>query len=235
MTLQIGIVGTDGIVLASDTKILSVEQHPYTELPARSSSMGSKFVERDGFVCCWSGDDISRSVVDNICATKWDKGKGKNDVQNYLDDATRKEKVPADDKVRKAIVVDPEDSLWEISIRGTVDIQEAPENTSYARSVYCKVATGDNSNNARYWPNCHLADVQNPYLQTKELLLLAAHTILMGAKDNPTGVGGLEIRVIQKGVRPSRRLTEEEIKYLTRRSEELTQTIQTSLFTPIEI
>src|ERR1700704_2778983 len=65
MTFQIGLVGSDGIVMASDTLVQTFEG------PGRSVSHRSKFLHGDGVVCCWSGDSVAEAAANIVRGMAW--------------------------------------------------------------------------------------------------------------------------------------------------------------------
>lgn len=66
-----------------------------------------------------------------------------------------------------------------------------------------------------------------------ELLLLAAHSVLMAGQLNPTGVGGLEIVTWREAEDRPKRLSESEIATLTKLSKSLDDNILSQIFPPI--
>lgn len=61
MTLQVGLVGSDGLVLASDRLLQQTDG-----AGGRSVSYTSKFLQGDGVLCCWSGDSVSEWAANSI-------------------------------------------------------------------------------------------------------------------------------------------------------------------------
>jgi hypothetical protein len=65
MTFQIGLVGSDGSVIASDTFLQQ------TEYGARSVGTISKFLSGQGVLCCWSGDSVAQHAASIVCGLNW--------------------------------------------------------------------------------------------------------------------------------------------------------------------
>src|SRR5690348_15667236 len=68
MTLQVGLVGLDGTVLASDRLLQQWESGVNAGESGYSLTMTSKFVAGNGLLCCYSGDSIAQLTAQNICA-----------------------------------------------------------------------------------------------------------------------------------------------------------------------
>ena len=67
MTLQVGFVGSDGIVIASDMRVIN-----YTGTEPCYSRESKILASRDA-LCCWSGDRVSLYAADTISRTEWRK------------------------------------------------------------------------------------------------------------------------------------------------------------------
>lgn len=200
MTLQVGLVGSDGIVMASDTLVQEWQWHQHN--PTNDRYTESKFQIGNGFVCCWSGDAVAERASLNIRRQTW--ASIKDDVTEGLISAgneawkqtfgdSQRDTVGPN---RTVIVACPDNTLW------TLQISEF----SIARRRYDKAIGGGEGNSARHFLMNYLPKVSPPVTQ---LLIIAAHTILMGAKENQSGIGGLEMIVIPNGCPPIHLLHEQ--------------------------
>lgn len=190
MTLQVGLVGSDGIVLASDRKIRTLEYG------SDSVSMGSKFLRGAGSVCCWSGDSISEQCAYAVRAYDWatvpddveEMRSALKQLGNSAYRATEDQHGVPLNCIRKVLAA-VRNQLWVVEIGG--------RDTSTANQVLDRAVTGDIHNTCRYFMNkyandCYFSPVNN-------LIGLAAYTILAAGEENPYGVGGLEVYVIPAG------------------------------------
>lgn len=197
MTLQVGLVGIDGIVIASDRLLQQWETDGSNS--GYSLSLTSKFEQGNGFISCASGDKLSELVSSNICKVTWDVIK--HDVRAELKavaNATWENFVDAQylsPATRKIIVVCPDRSAWVIDASSS--------NAAFANRIYNKVVAGDVKNTARHIINNYLPNDQSPLqLPVSKLIVPAAHAILMGGRENPSGVGGLEVAIVPNDGQP---------------------------------
>ncbi len=226
MTLQVGFVGSDGLVIASDRLLQQWQFDALGSTSGYSLTLSSKFVARGGFLCYWCGDKVSELAASNICDLPWQNAK--EDVREALKIAGNKawKQIYADGTngsgyadARKVIVVCPDYSMF------IVDVSPC----SFANVVLNKVVAGDIKNTARHFINNYVPDEIAPInLPIGQLIFPAAHAILIGGKENPTGVGGLEVVVLPNDG-PMIVLTPEEEQQLKALSERLDETIRERL------
>ena len=204
MTLQIGLVGIDGIVMASDCLMTDTD-----DLWANgvSQSMGSKFRCRD-HVCCASGDNFSLIVADDISAYKrqdndydaglmlrqialraWERvSMGEWDGEKKWDGMSR--------TVLVGCTSSQKSSLWQVHLLPSPIVSECHD----------RVVSGAVKNNARHFINTFAPVGPAPInLRINRLLLPAAYTIFTAGLEQPSEIAGLEIIVIPHG-RPYYRL-----------------------------
>ena len=228
MTLQVGLVGIGGLVLVSDRLSTGWEG----EID-RGLSITSKFRLGNGFACCWSGDDIAQFAAANICKIKLQL-KGTLEQRREI---IRKELQKAGTKawkqvfgrqitkgtngtIRKVIAACPDGSLWLLEFRGRFPM---------ANPRYDRVVAGDIRNSAAVFINNYLPLGEAPIpLPLNRLVFAAAHAVLVGAIENPSGIRGIEVVVIPTGGPPIF-MTPEQENELKRRSERLGLTIREQL------
>jgi len=197
MTLQVGLVGKDGIVMASDRRMWEYEEG--------SGSVGnvSKFLTAPGMVCCWSGDGLAIHAAYALRDLDWrDIPNDKDAIRDALRKAaieTRKEYVEYRSKlnqevneavVRKVLVV-CHDQLWILNLG-------FPRPT--AEQSLDRAVAGDSRNTCRHFINKYAVNCTE--LPIDRLITLAAYTVLVAADENPEGVGGLEVVTIPTGAKP---------------------------------
>jgi len=189
MTLQIGLLGSDGRVIASDRRLNSKEGESY------SRTRTSKFLHRESCVCCWSGDTMAEHAAQNVREINWTSA---TDVTAALIEAGNKaykQRYGTQDDgtawapIRKVIVACPDNSLWGLNVLPVSTITPVQD----------VIVSGDSSNTARFFSNNYVPWPPRPI---RDLIVMAAYVVLMGGKDNHWGVDGLEVVVIPNGVSP---------------------------------
>jgi hypothetical protein len=193
MTLQVGIVGSNGIVLGSDKLLQQYENG------GRSTSTVSKFRQGTSAICCYSGDSIAEKTANDIQSHDWSDITGVESIRSTLtalgDTAFSKsvaEYGGVPKVVRKVLTVLHHEQLWLLDIMGSA--------TSVANRIEDKAVAGDVDNTCRYFMNKYAIDC---YLRpVSAAVRLAAYTILAAGEENPHGVKDLELFVIPKGKEP---------------------------------
>jgi len=224
VTLQIGLVGNDGLVMASDRLLQQIGDGG-----ARSVGKVSKFLRNDGTVMCWAGDSIAERAAIRIEGLDWNSVKRNSIAADLMraGDATWEEMerlgYRMDPGVIRNVLVAFRDDFWQLEVG-------LPR--SLARRRIDRVVMGDPANSARFLINRYANEVQ--MLPTSQLVSLAAYAILMGGEENPNGVGGLEVVVIPKGGLPRFSTTEQE-QELAKLSESLDDVIKEQLLTAFDM
>ena len=193
MTLQVGLVGSDGIVLASDRLVQVYENG------SRSVTRTSKFLHGADALCCYSGDSVSEQTAYEIRDHDWSTvdSRDMEAVRSVLRDLGNAGYNKAQALygvlpgiVRKVLAVHS-DQLWLLTI--------SAQNTSLANQVLDRAVAGDIENTSRYFMNKYANQCESS--SVSELIRLAAYTILAAGEENPHGVGGLELYAIPTGKR----------------------------------
>jgi 20S proteasome alpha/beta subunit len=200
MTFQVGMVGTDGVLLASDTRMLRQEG-------CRTSSEIRKIcqLEHPAMACCAAGDDHTMHIRDQFLSLR---RKDRSTPTNELLAQGANERW-------KFLYGDRSGQPFQHS-KGSILVAEYSRNipelwmlefgeSHFVAFVGDKILSGDAISPAAFF-------IERYYRSTakiSELLPLAAHAILMAARLNPTGVGGLEIVVGRDG--QFQKLDEDEI------------------------
>jgi hypothetical protein len=195
MTLQIGLVGVDGLVLASDRLVQQYESG------SRSVSIVSKFLQGAGVLCCYSGDYISEQSAYGIQKHEWTamSSRDKETTRSVLIGIGNEAATKAETKdgtlsncARKVLAALYGEQLWLLEPGG--------QNTSIANQVLDRAVAGDTENTCRYFINKYANDCY--CTPVDKLIRLAAYTVLAAGEENPHGVRGLEIYVIPLGGSP---------------------------------
>jgi hypothetical protein len=225
VTLQVAMKGTNGWLLASDTK---ENQYPFpapslepVQQRVRSASNVPKiFVVRSpdlAYMC--AGEQVSRDFANHFVAVR--KATSQPLSRDFLFDNLRsfceQDERTASSFGWMVLAEHRQKSLWKLLVSQHPDVSE----------FYDYFVVGDVTNSARFFLERFYED-----RPVEELLFLAAHVIVAGNRLNPTGIGGLEI-VFSDG--KSDQLTEwrtrsHEIFELTKRSDSLIDQIRKRIF-----
>jgi hypothetical protein len=216
MTMQVGMVGTDGILIASD-KV-------WTLSGIRGSHTATKFrysVERGVGVAC-SESDISLNVAAKIVA-ELDAGHFEHpcrEVERMAGDVM----CGFDRSHLKIRGILPPQSQCLIAIAkpfGLFSLKVGPEGQK-CQYIEDKTRVGDTQNSAVFFMEEYYA-----LRPIKHLRLLAAHIVFEASRRNPTGIGGLEI--LECDSSGLRMLPPDEINRLKKRSDALHGKVETAL------
>jgi hypothetical protein len=196
MTLQVGLVATDGVVLASDRLLGQFEGSGFSQVRT------SKFLGSDRVLCCYSGDTVAEHAAYHIVSSEefpfpLEKEALRNALIAAGNKAWREIGMPAGlhewAPTRKVLVAlggtIPFSQLWVVHVSPS----------TIANEVLDKVVAGDDRNTARHFLNNYVAW---PPADMSHLVVIAAHTVLAGGRENPSGVGGLEVALVPKNGRP---------------------------------
>lgn len=189
MTLQIGLVGSDGVVLASDRLVSIVEAQGVTRTRSSKVHIGR------GVVCCWAGDDTARYAANLIQASAWPENMERYSIlQECADEAWRLtmggegtfNPLSHMTIARRVLVAFADGELWKVDIFVR----------SAAQKIFDKVIAGDSYTSVHHLINNYIPTASLP---VSSLLQIAAHAICMGHRENPAGIDGLEVAVIRDG------------------------------------
>jgi len=217
VTFQIGMVGNDGVLLASDRL--------YTQIgpgASRRTWHSDKIFIRDdkNIAYCSAGDDVAARAaqlyyesikisVDQLDLPAWQA------LHLSSGNALREDEGTAQIENRSCgslLVADLRSQAIELWYS---EVKRPPVSAYKITEHY--VCVGDSQNSAgffleRYFPKDHK-------LPLTKLTTLAAHAVLMAGATNPTGVAGLEIVLCSH--KKFTRLSQDEISSLMKRSHKL--------------
>jgi hypothetical protein len=223
MTLLVGMIGRDGIVLAADqSRTLQAE----SENTFDDQMLGRKIfhLEQHGISYAVAGDELTDEIGYKMHKYLDEGGLRLSNIseclQKMVDQAVteiRKESVVPKEVTERTILMVFHGSqltvpqLWRLRISPSIT----------AKQVTGITVAGGIGNSARFFENYF-----QPNLPVGRLALLAAHIILTGGHIVPTMVKGLDIVFFQDGVRF---LSENEKDQLRRESQELDALIRAQL------
>jgi 20S proteasome alpha/beta subunit len=225
MTLLVGLVGRDGIVLAADTILLEPRLNS-DDIDERIDGRKIVCLEKHGIAYAAAGDRLAQSVGKELEKDLDDK-KFKFDAicgclasianRTITEEFNRTAQITFAD--RKLLVVFcgnqvSESQLWRVDIKAS--------NGSEADPIYGRETAGARGNAARFF-QCYF----EPNLPVKNLKSLAAQIILAGHSWSPD-IDGLDMLVASKHL-GLKWLDEEEKSALRKRFRKLDDTIRKSL------
>ncbi len=221
MTFQVAMLGSDGFIMASDTKIVR-------EAEVRSSSSSTKIFShpKRGLVCACSGQEVSLLAKDRLFETVEDTPLDQPHMWKVLMEVAgatwrhcygEEAVVPHIAQEKGTLLVaefgEQGPKLW------TVDIAYTP----VCEEVQDKAVAGDRGNPATF--------ILERYFQANssvdDLSFLAAHTVLLAGQLNSAAIQGLEILICKDG--QLRRIGPNEQETLEHQSRELDDLIRQKL------
>jgi hypothetical protein len=225
MTFQMGLVGTDGVVIASDTKATRWGQ-------IRTSSTTRKIFwnEETGIACAVAGDDITAKIADEVCQLGITEIGDHMVVYELLQNAVtcswerntlaeqKRADQDSDSRLIIALTKNPH-HLWWI---------DANHRRSATGTYQDKIYAGDRQNASIYF----LERFYNhpKLLPLDQLVFLASHAVCEAGELNRTGVGGLDVLTWRFEDREPKIYSESETAELARRSAELVESIRSRIF-----
>src|SRR5260370_33383820 len=226
MTLQVGLVGMDGLGIASDKKASIAEDGTRT-----SSTTQKRFWDTETrIVFAASGDWVAPHVARELVRLAMSETTSRDDVFTALQTGVeelwqkhvpKKRNGDPDRNPKVSFLVGLVGNpyhLWRIS---------HPKTASGTCHYLDKIHNGDPATAAKYFTERFYKSPN--LLPIDQVVFLAAHTIIEGGKLNPTMVEGLDVLTWKFEEREPRHYSEGEKAELTRRSEDQTDTTRTSL------
>ncbi len=214
MTLQVGLVGSDGVVLASDRLVNTSDQG------GAIFKKTNKFIVSKDVVCCWSEDEVGRAAASRIRDLEWSQAATDAGLRSCANEAwASKFPNPIPDSrawPRKVLVAFLSNcSLWEVEVR--------PD--AFVKQILDRTIVGSMRSTAQHLTNNYFPDSPQP---VERLIFLAAYTILMGAREDGASIAGLQIAILLKGEQPRFLSNAEELE-LTQRSDQMYKSLKQEL------
>jgi hypothetical protein len=215
MTLQVGLVGTDGIVLASDKKAVVFD-------PALCTSLVSKIlIDREkGLAGCCAGNEISARIRreifsnSNLLQREYPQSPIEELATQIYRDIPTEEQAGGNPSDLLIVSLNDLRHLYHLRMSATQCTLRLKEN---------KHIQGDLGNPARLFVEAYYS--KKPI---HGLVFLAAHTILTANRLNPTTVEGLEVvKCTTKNFEP---VSESELQVLVVRSQKTAEQTERSIF-----
>jgi hypothetical protein len=194
MTMQIVMVGFDGIVLASDKRCVNNEKN------VRHTSDASKIkihAEKGVAIACARSMEVSSRVADDILMKFSDLDWELVELKSIPIAQKALDEVKYERRDFQCLIVKayPARTAFHLS-SGVFANQNFP---TCVRISNCQIA-GDHLNSAVFWPERYYW--RSSLRETRQLVPLAAHTICSAKKLNESHIDGLEVVVCDaKGIR----------------------------------
>jgi len=227
MTLQIALLGSNGVLLASDTRKLNA----YPDWPSQDTEEEEKVIlSKDKSVAAaWSGTMPSREfllgVVESFRKQWGEESSSLSESCSTLWEAEKRERQSEDVDCTLLVANSQKRQIYKaFFLRGKIRIILHKE--SHMRFG---VSNGNDGNPACFFIYGYLS---KNLVTVDNLVRLAAHYVLMGAKVNPLGVGGLTIHLSKDG-NPFEEIPEHGIIQLMSESNHLDRRISEFLLTPL--
>jgi hypothetical protein len=228
VTLQVALIGTDGILLASDRKTV-VRGNGLVD----QSFLSSKILidSAQGIAIAHSGNQISHQVAELILSDPAPVSEKLSTpkLQSFATEVwNRDESRPFDWHGELLIICKNNlDRIIKVSL-GPLLLGKNIEGARAERALsYDKICAGHASNPAIFFSEHYYPNVKK---RVSQLVFLAAHLILTGSRINPNGIEGLEIvKCTSSGFE---RLAESLVAELVGRSDELDTWIRNAILTP---
>jgi hypothetical protein len=189
MTMQVALVGTDGVVLASDTNWAATRQVRYTY-----SRSKIKVNERRGIAASFArnmetSEQIANFVINALSDEEWVTPGGH--IERVA--ASVIEKIEPDRSDIECLIVSSIPTLRVFLLEMGIDLSKGPELSPQCHQVGTKAFAGDDTNAAVFWAERYAKEKT-----TNQLVRLAAHLITAAGSINPGAIKGLEIVVCKK-------------------------------------
>lgn len=192
MTLQVALLGCNGVVLAGDRLGVSL---PTVNNVVDTASLCSKIETGKQFVCTAAGDDCARCIGQNLADGVLKSGVIFSDSSAFIkavNDLLDEHKIDwfCKSSQSRKIIWGQTDGQKLMIWSATYDSDRfiLGENESW-------IVAGHQGNPARYWIDHYYRQNNGQKKSTDGLKKLAAHMIITGGILNPAGIEGLEMVV----------------------------------------
>lgn len=213
LTFLVGMVGSDGVLLASDRKHVRVAE-------VRTGFNSEKiFISKDRQLAyCSSGDEFSNEIGQSFLKAIKTAGSD-DDFRSALETHIREfmAGMPPigngkEGSVLLGRIVQPHAQIWHL------DVRDQPTIPPEILCVDDKTCEGDRANSASFFGDAYFPR-NNSDIPVAQLRLLAAHSVLMASVRNSEYIDGLDMA--ESTAEGFRKLTAKELKDLTTLSTDL--------------
>ena len=223
MTMQVAMVGSDGIVLASDTYCQETPQLDVGQMyfGGRHGTNHTKIkIDHSlGMAISYGWDAKSAEKIGDLIVEHW-----RNEDRKNPEDALERicDKVPQPDRRRAQCLVvftRPSPQMFFIQTTSNEDNKWEP----WCRSSTSILIAGDTTNSTIFWAERYYRKFAPLHLSGERLIPLAAHMIGQAKTLNTAGIDGLEIVICSSsGIK---QLSKDSCELLKRQAEHWDDTI----------
>ena len=225
MTMQIGMVGTDGVLIASDTLWMNSESTQYANVrhTGNTTKIEIDYPKGVAIACARNMEVAGRIAKDLICemgANDWDEPGPR--VESIANKTLGESSEQRQEFQCTIITSSPEPRLFHLHA-GIFKLQKGARCQQHSG----KIIAGDMTNAAAFWAERYYPSTE-PRRPIRQLVALSAHLIIAASALNSAGISGLEIVLCDaSGIH---RLSDESIRKLELQVAERDESISTSLF-----
>ncbi|MGD1104038.1 MAG: hypothetical protein ABSA59_18475 [Terriglobia bacterium] len=222
MTLSVGIVCSDGVLLASDTLVEKTREFRYSSHLSKIETSANHVI-----AAACAGTETAplaaRLVVSEIDPGKFDSSTIIPELERTALKALRIEFGAIFDQLKEKGRAEQAKSLLLVATHGSIYRVEICSQPFVQRTFSGFEIAGDCTNAATFFLSRYLPELPAPRL-LNDVRLIATHFIRMGATQNPTYVGGLElVEVTPNGIR---KVPTDEVAALAAKSEQIDSKIK---------
>lgn len=222
MTFQIGLIGADGMILASDKRITQADG-TRDGRTVRHGGTGAKIAcnEQRSIIYCAADGHLGEAIAREYMKAPVAEGIGA-ELLSARERVERKSPYYSAGDLLLAQIVDGRANLWHMDSRTGA--------CSAPHRVEDKVQIGDSGNLAAFFIEMYAPTRIEGLRTVVELKFLAAHSIRVAGRLNPAFVDDLEIWIHRTGQDCFIQVEDEEIMALVSRSDALTADLSSKLF-----
>jgi hypothetical protein len=226
MTMQIGMVGSDGVLIASDTLWMNTEENQYAHTRHTSNTTKIELDYKKGIaIACARHMELASRIAKDLLVELDDEDWGGPDTRatHIADRALGEADVKRRDFQCTIITAYPEPRLFQLH-SGI----HAGQKGSRCQTHSSKVVAGDTANSAVFWSERYYSSWTESLRPIEELIPLAAHLVCSAGRIGPGAIGGLEIVVCNSS--GLRRLSDSSISKLEAISKGWDSTFSNQIF-----
>lgn len=207
MTMQIAMVGSDGIVLASDTCWSNTHRGMTSAI--RDTSSATKIIQNDVVAIACARDmetsvPIARAIINGMGEKQWEEN-----TKHYIESIAEGVLATAGDRTNiECLIVATRPDLRLFHLASGVTVDKVPT-SAYCRDILDKAVAGDTANSAVFWSERYYRRAPIAFLVS-----LAAQVIIDAGKRHGF-ISGLEIFLCDgSGIRrlPDDEITDHELQ-----------------------
>jgi hypothetical protein len=197
MTFQVALIGSDGLVCASDRKFVDYHwTRPDAKYAGERTQRGQKmastkfvFSGDQTLACAYAGGDQSKNLADAIITNCHPGGQSLDQWERYIKSATKEIHGSGSQSMDEVIVIRRDDC------RTAIRLMKLEPRDSSTLAIEQSICTGDLSGAAQFL----VEHLWQPGMSIIDLERLALLTLAYASKENPSGIGeGADVLTLTK-------------------------------------